>query len=148
MTKNYQERTDAVFQQLDQLRQEVNTIIGDARKEGAYIVGYRKLSTVKAFLSRMSGNVTQQRPASDAAAPNLFKRSGNAANEPRTNPPAPDFFSKYRLTDAVQQAETLDFFQVQATDTAAQTKRSRSRKKSTENQVVLATNAEQTEDDE
>ena len=114
MTKNYQERTDAVFQQLDQLRQEVNQIIGDARKEGAYIVGYRKLSTVKAFLSRMSGNVTQQRPASDAAAPNLFKRSGSAANEPRKNPPAPDFFSKYRQTDAVQQAEALDFFQVQA----------------------------------
>ena len=148
MTKNYQERTDAVFQQLDQLRQEVNQIIGDARKEGAYIVGYRKLSTVKAFLSRMSGNVTQQRPASDAAAPNLFKRSGSAANEPRKNPPAPDFFSKYRLTDATQQAEALDFYEVQATDTAAQTKRSRSRKKSTENQVVLATNATQTEEED
>ena len=148
MSKNYQERTDAVFQQLDQLRLEVNAIIGDARKEGAYIVGYRKLSTVKAFLSRMSGNVTQQRPASEAVAPNLFRRSGNAANEPRTNPPAPDFFSKYRQTDAVQQAETLDFFQVQATDTAAQTKRSRSRKKSTENQVVLATNATETEEED
>jgi hypothetical protein len=148
MTKNYQERTDAVFQQLDQLRLEVNQIIGDARKEGAYIVGYRKLSTVKAFLSRMSGNVTQQRPASDAPAPDLFKRSHRTQSEPRKNPPAPDFFSKYRQTDATQQAETLDFFQVQATDTAAQTKRSRSRKKSTENQVVLATNAEQNEEED